>query len=819
MSGGNVSTSDSTAPAWADLDAYRAAYRARCPVPDWALPALAELRQWVLWRYEPGETPEKKPRKMPYYPDGGRRTGDQGSERDRRRLGTFDEATAKARAGDWDGVGFAFLSGDGLLGIDLDGMIDPTTGEVADRMQAICTACASYAEFSPSGTGVHIICTLPDDLAQRWETEGRRLTFKSNKVGVEVFHGRQFFTWTGRRHGDADLAPIDEAVFRRLYATVETARKPASTTTPSPAAAPAQQSIGGKHRSLAETVALAEEAICFIAADEYLQWIEVGMACKAGLGAAGYVVWDAWSARSPKYAGPDDTAKRWAGFNPEQISIGTLFALAEQGGWVSPWEKAKARKSRSKPPSSSAVAQAAPSPSPRNEDVMPPFDDMPSDAMQAPAGGGGEPPHDDDWQRQLLYKKGDISACLANAELILSHMQEWDGVIGYDLFAERTVYRKPLPFDVGAGDQGDWTDHLDTTTAIHLQRSWRVEFSPSTVGQAVEVLARKHRFHPVRDALAALPPWDGIRRNPEWLTDFLGVERSEYTMRVGTFFLRGMVKRVMEPGCKFDYCLVLEGAQGRGKSTVARILSWRWFGDTDLDLNNKDALLALPGHWVYEIAELGSLMKAEERKQKSFLSRQEDEYRPPYGKRMTKVPRQSVFIGTTNEDEYLKDATGGRRFWPVKVADEIDLEGLSACLELMLAEALHDYYKGERCWPNRAEQDELFTPEQAKRGMPEPFEDFLYKFVNDQVAKFSMKDVAEHLGLTPDKLTPAITTRIGITLRKLGCTREEHRTAADPSQRRLFVPPVLLKKSKGYATPVVARDSDAIGEEYPRAPF
>lgn len=797
----------STLP-WADLPAYRAAYRARVPVPDWALPALAELRQWVLWRYEPGETPEKKPRKMPYYPDGGKRTGDQGSERDRRRLGTFDEAVAKARAGDWDGVGFAFLPGDGLLGIDLDGMIDPDSGEVSERLQAICTACASYAELSPSGAGVHIICRLPDDLAQRWEAEGRRLTFKSNKVGVEVFHGRQFFTWTGRRHGDADLAEISEPVFRRLYATVEAARKPARAAAPPVAASgavPAQPPLGGRQRSLAETVALAEEAIGSIAPDEYQTWIDVGMACKAGLGAAGYVVWDAWSARGTKYAGPDDTAKRWAGFDPQQISIGTLFALAEEGGWVPPWKKAKERKARRKP---------APDAGP-----PPPADDMPHDAVEAPAGGGDEPPPGDDWSKKLLTKKGDVSACLANAELVLSHMPEWQGVVAYDMFAERTVYRKPPPFDVGAEDTGEWTDYLDAMTAIHLQRSWHVEFSPSTVGQAVEVLARRHRFHPVREALAALPPWDGVRRNPDWLSDFLGVEKTEYTALVGPFFLRGMIKRVMEPGCKFDYCLVLEGEQGRGKSTVARILSWHWFCDTDLDLSNKDSLMALPGHWVYEIAELGSLMKAEERKQKSFLSRQEDEYRPPYGKRLIKVPRQSVFIGTTNEEEYLKDATGGRRFWPVMVGDEINLDGLRNCLELMLAEALHDYRAGERCWPTREEQDRLFTPEQAKRGMPEPFDDFLYRFVEERVAKFSMKDVADHLGLTPDKLTPAITTRIGIALRKLGCTREEHRTAADPSQRRLFVPPALQGASKLRATPVAARVSDDQGEDIPHAPF
>lgn len=788
-------------PPWADLPGYRADYRRRNPIPGFAIGDLSGRPQWLLWRYEPGETPEKKLRKMPYYADGGKRFGDQGSDRDRSRLVAFGAAIAAAAAGDFDGVGFAFLPGDGLIGIDLDGMIEPDTGEISGRCAEIVQACDSYTEYSPSGKGVHIICA--------GETE----TFKSNKVGVEVFCGRQFFTFTGRPWDGAPMAvqPIGELVLRRLRVTVK--GKPEQVA-PAPLASPppAQAEVGGKRRSVAETVALAEEALQVLQPDEYELWIAIGMALHQ-LGNAGYFVWDAWSARSEKYAGADDTRKRWAGFKPTQISIGTVFAKAEEAGWVSPWAKAAARKSKPRRP----VTEPAPedlAPPPAAAAGSPPDDGSPPPPSEAPAGDGDEPP-DNGWEQQLLRKKGEISACLANADLVLSCMREWRGVIGYDEFAEKPVFRSPLPCDPRGAVQGEWTDHLDATTAIWLQRAWGVEFSPSTVGQAVEVLARKHRFHPVRDALNALPPWDGVRRNGDWLSDYLGVVKTEYTALVGAFFLRGMIKRVMQPGCKFDYCLVLEGEQGKGKSTVARILSWKWFCDTDLDLSNKDSLLALPGHWVYEIAELGSLMKAEERKQKSFLSRQEDEYRPPYGKRMIKVPRQSVFIGTTNEEEYLKDATGGRRFWPVMCGDEFNLDGLRENLEQMFAEALADYRAGERCWPSPEEQQALFNPEQAKRGMSEPFEDYLFKWVNDQVAPFSMADVAAGpLGLTPDKLTPAVVTRIGITLRKLGCGRKENRLAADPRERRLYLPPSM--KSELRASPVAARVSS---EETTRAPF
>ncbi len=781
-------------PAWADLPAYRRAFRARNPLPDLAPALLAGRSQWLMWRYEPGETAEKKPRKMPYYADGGRRFGDQGSDRDRARLVDFAAAVEAAAAADMDGVGLAFLPGDGLVGIDLDAMINPDTGEVSERLEQIVAACDSYTEWSPSGTGVHVI-GLSDEAA----------TFKSNKIGIEVFVGRQFFTFTGARFGDApaDVEPISPAVIRRLYVTVKGKPEPSPVATV-PAAPPREQ-VGGKVRSLAETVALAEEALQSLDCDEYQQWIEIGMACKAGLGSAGYLVWDTWSARSAKYAGGDDTAKRWAGFEPSTIGLAALFSRAESAGWVSPWAKARERKGkRSKPakPASSAsvedVAKLATTETGR-------------DAAKAAAGGGdglppgddsGPDPDDEDWSAGLIYSKGDLSTCLANVDLILSHSKEWRGVIGYDEFAERTAFRRRLPHDLRGPAQGEWTDLLDATTAIHLQRQHRVAFRPETVGQAVEVVARKARFHPVREALEALPAWDGTERLRHWLGDYLGVAETEYVQLVGRFFLIGMVKRVYEPGCKFDACLVLEGEQGLGKSTAARILAWHWFADTDLDLSNKDSLLALPGHWVYEISEMGSLMKAEERKQKSFLSRQEDEYRPPYGKRMVRVPRQSVFIGTTNEEEYLKDATGGRRFWPVLCEHDFNLDGLLDAREQLFAEALEAYRARERCYPSQDEQAQLFTPEQTKRGMPEPFEDILYAWVEKQVVPFSMADAAcDGLSLTPDKLTPAVVTRLGIVLKRLGCVRIEDRNAADPGRRRLYLSPKLAAKQAGAVKP------------------
>lgn len=794
------------APAWpvAKLPEYRADYRRRNPLIGTAdaPKALAERKQWLIWRYEPGEDESKKYRKVPYYADGGRRFGDQGSDKDRRRLCSMADAVMVVQSGEYDGLGFAFLPGDGLIGIDLDGMINPETGEVSERCENIIDACDSYTEVSPSGTGVHIFCEL--------EHSEETKSFKSNKIGVECFIGAQFFTFTGRlwSGSDYEIRPINPRTFARLKATVDAAKKPvpaAGSKTVQDSAPKASGGAGKYQRSAAETVAIAEDALKHLAPDDYQQWIDMGMACKAGLGTAGFLVWDAWSSKSPKYVA-GEMAKRWDSFSPSDIDLAALFSRAEAAGWESPWAKAAKRKAAREEAKKRKQAKA-------DEDRasyydVPPLPDSPPEtiftASNAPAEGGDAPPvgpvaslppappDDDDWGRYFVTKKGDITSCLANAELILSHHPAWRGVIGFDEFAERTMFRKPLPFARAGASYGEWSDHLDAQAAIWMQRTYGVEFSPGTVLQAVEVVARQNRFHPVRDALNALPAWDGVKRNDSWLIDYLNVADTEYVRLASRFFLIGMIKRVMEPGCKFDYCLVLEGEQGLGKSTAVRILGWNWYADTDLDLSNKDSLLALPGHWVYEISEMGSLMRAEEKKQKSFLSRQDDEYRPPYGKRMIKVPRQVVFIGTTNEEEYLKDPTGGRRFWPVYCVGPFNLDGLRENIMQMYAEALHDYRSKARCFPDGEHENALFTREQIKRGMDEPVIDLLSEWVKNQTGHFTMAQAAtEGLGLTADKLTPAMSTRIGMALKKMGCGRKDLGSGMDSDARRPYVPPHL----------------------------
>lgn len=410
----------------------------------------------------------------------------------------------------------------------------------------------------------------------------------------------------------------------------------------------------------------------------------------------------------------------------------------------------------------------------RSRAYVPPGDETES-ISTAPEAGAGEGEEGGNWRGKLLFtQKGELSTCLANVYDILLHSKAWEGVVAFDEFAQRTVKLRPPPYF--GGEAGEWEGTDDSRTAMWLTRDSR--FAPATalVAEAIETLAKAHTFHPVREWLAGLPVHDGIPRADLWLSDYLGVKDSPYVRLVGRFFLIGMIARVMNPGCKFDYCLVLEGLQGKGKSQAVRVLGGDWHGDTDLDLHNKDSMSALRGKWVYEFAEMGSVTRAESTKQKSFLSRQYDEFRPVYGRREIRLPRQVCFIGTTNEWEWNKDPTGGRRFWPADCSGDLNLDGLRDSREQLFAEALALFNAGEKFWPSAEEQKSLFDPEQLLREQQESLIDALHDWVFEQLVDFSIADaVIDGLKLDASKLTRDLQTRVGVALRKLGCEKVEKR--------------------------------------------
>jgi predicted P-loop ATPase len=316
------------------------------------------------------------------------------------------------------------------------------------------------------------------------------------------------------------------------------------------------------------------------------------------------------------------------------------------------------------------------------------------------------------------------------------------------------------------------TDQDITEIQEWLQLHGLPTVSWDTVYKAVELIGHENTFHPVKNYLEALV-WDGTQRLEHWLTDYFGVEPTEYARAVGKMFLIGMVARIYQPGCQADYMLILEGPQGIRKSTACRILADKWFSDSmPENVASKDAALHMRGKWLVEIPELHSFSKSEIPALKAFITRREDVYRPPYGRKEEYRPRQNLFVGTTNKQTYLQDSTGGRRFWPV-LTTEIDIEALALKRNQLFAESLVRYRRGEHWWPDPDFEAEHVTPEQESRFEADPWEepiaDYLRRNATTKTTVFKL--AREAVNLETQRMSTTDRNRVTGILESLGWKR------------------------------------------------
>jgi predicted P-loop ATPase len=334
-----------------------------------------------------------------------------------------------------------------------------------------------------------------------------------------------------------------------------------------------------------------------------------------------------------------------------------------------------------------------------------------------------------DW-RLLLHRSpatGNPIPSFDNASIALERAPEWAGVLGFDEFtAEICALREP-PSPVTATVGAAIGDNFVTEATRWLERQG-IMVKPPAVHQIINAVARRNVYHPVRDYLLSLPPWDGTPRLDTWLIDYCGVassdaEPNEYAMAVGPKFLVSAVARIFQPGAKVDHMLVLEGEQGARKSSVARILAGdERFTDAVKEFGGKDCSMQLQGKWIVEVGELGAMKRGEVEHVKAFLSQQVERYRPPYGRFVINQPRQCIFIGTTNSDTYLQDESGNRRFWPIRCG-AIDLEGLVRDRDQIWAEeALLRYRQGEHWWLEDEAIIEAATEQQRARYQEDPWQ-------------------------------------------------------------------------------------------------
>jgi len=371
-------------------------------------------------------------------------------------------------------------------------------------------------------------------------------------------------------------------------------------------------------------------------------------------------------------------------------------------------------------------------------------------------------------ERLILNQKGNPSACLENVLVALKHASEWQAVLHFNESALHVVAKALPPWDSPRLVPFVWRDDDDVRTAAWMQRHG-IMVAKEVAGQAVQTIARESPFHPVREYLNALQ-WDGIKRIDDWLTLYMGVDPSDYIRAIGAKWLIGAVARVLQPGCKNDTCLVLEGAQGLLKSTALKTLADPWFTDEIADLGSKDAAIQVRGVWIIELAELDAMGRPEASRTKAFMSRSTDRYRPPYGRHPIEAPRESVFAGTVNHDTYLKDETGGRRFWPV-ICQTIDIDSLRRDRDQLWAEAVIRYRAHDRWWLDSAELVAAAAAEQSQRYDEDTWQPVIEKWIGgreyvtiDQILGNCLEKSIKDWGQR-DK------NRVARCLRSLGWTR------------------------------------------------
>ena len=383
--------------------------------------------------------------------------------------------------------------------------------------------------------------------------------------------------------------------------------------------------------------------------------------------------------------------------------------------------------------------------------------------------------------------KGNAIACLSNIDKILRGDSRWADVLGFNEMGHLVVKRKLPPFE--GGTLGAWSDVDEIRTQIWLSREYGFNAKVNDVRQCILSAATSAPFHPVREYLDGLA-WDGEPRVREAVFTHFGAEdageRGEYHMLAFTKWLLSAVARIYRPGCKADNVLILEGPQGKLKSTSLAALGGEWFMDTPFHIGSRDAFLVLQGMWIVELAELDGFTRAESSAAKAFFSSPKDRYVPKYIAHPVQVLRSCVFAGTVNLGAYLHDKTGNRRYWPVRVG-KIDLEALVRDRDQLWAEAVQLYRDGVK-WYVEPDEVEKFAVEQEAREIPDALEDRIREYLAGQPETSMMAILEGCLALEYRDWSHALQTRIGQILAKLGWEVAERKRSDKTSRRRVYRP-------------------------------
>jgi predicted P-loop ATPase len=413
------------------------------------------------------------------------------------------------------------------------------------------------------------------------------------------------------------------------------------------------------------------------------------------------------------------------------------------------------------------------------------------------------------WLRRLQRNKdGAALPTLANALIIMANDPKFDGMMAHNAFTSQHLLLRPVPpsQDMDASLSGPyprgWGAEDVSLVQAYMQRVWADRFRRADIEAAMQAHAGARAFHPVAEWLNGLQAeWDGVARLNHWIVkvfDPVNYETErDYHEAVASKFLIAAVRRVRHPGCKFDHMPIFEGPQGIGKSTaLRRLFGEDYFSDAiPPDLSSRDTALALLGMWCMEFAEIEHLIRNDPEIVKAFFSRQVDRYRPPYGRDFVMRPRQLVMAGTTNNDDYLRDSSGNRRFWPIS-CQIARVEWIDANRDQLWAEAAHREAADESIWLDDVKLSAHAAGAAAQRMTDEVWEPLIVKWLADPETRLSDLPMTSArvlefgLGMSKEKMTKAATMRVSAVLRSIGWKRT--RWGGRESRIRVWVGPEVV---------------------------
>ena len=348
--------------------------------------------------------------------------------------------------------------------------------------------------------------------------------------------------------------------------------------------------------------------------------------------------------------------------------------------------------------------------------------------------------------------------CLDGVCKVLELHSRWAGKIWYDTFLEKVLT------DAFDGTTTTWTDQHTGRVTRWIQAVFELPtLSSERVHEAVLLVAREQPRNVLKTWLESLQ-WDGIPRLRDALSRGFGAAENEYTQAVSECWFTSLVARALRPGCKVDTMPVFEGGQGIGKSTAMAILGGEWFSEMHEDFGSKDFVLSLKGKWLVEVAEMHAFGKTDVDRLKGILSTATDRIRRPYGRMTEEHPRQSVFAGTTNRDDWQQDDTGARRFWPVRCGN-IDLDWLRENRGQLFAEAVARFQAGEDWWSVPAAQA---AAEADRRRIEDPWGAVISAWLVPGGDYSNTQILTGALGVEPKDFTDRNAKRVARIMRLLG---------------------------------------------------